>query len=577
MATIYLNGVRLPDESWDGDVRQTYREEDESGRKAKGSLGDIEFRAEGYDILKGELIDDPDGLIKSVDITVTLDCCDDEVAFTGEIRGVDIRWCVGDCAIKVSAIEKTADTLIVDCLKSTVISESEDEDVPTGFLDKVHPRMVYCDALRPRVLHIIIISFGFLFIMTMKILRPLLVAFNAIVKLVCVLAKIAGKPCEPEMDDGILDTIDDMLRQMEDDLLGCNRNHPSGLVRGYIRNACKVCGATFSSSIFNEPSSPYFNSVYLFAPMTEGKKHGENNYALNPDNVALDSGELYLDTLKDVVNGKWRVRNGILMLERKDYFLGETRLLADQIPDDRLIEFCFTYSKDDLKAYGDFQYSQDAIDTDANSLLRWYNEIVSYNTPKHELFRGKHDVMLQYAPMASRAHSGEGDFRQSGFIRAFLPNEANYRKAILLSTGLTALPKLIEWDGESKEYAYPYVEETESFGRNGQTIVTVRHVNRAFWFTQERGRKPAEYVNGKLQLERRNTLYHNFHQIDDPRIVGYKKRGFTLKFTYGCSDLENLSIGGVVEKEYGGETLEGVITNFEVNHTTKLVEVVGVV
>ena len=183
MIRLYLNGILLPLNEYEGvgEITVTITRRDSEGRRnVKRTTGEVRFYGAAYSILKAELIDTGDGKLRSVPARLVEECDGEEVVLVeGVVKGSEIDWCEDECHITGSIVEHTEDSKAVDCIKSTLVYDDH-----AGFLTAIHPRMVYCDEIRPEWLHHVILISSTILLLLFDILLPVVLVTYVIVTVI---------------------------------------------------------------------------------------------------------------------------------------------------------------------------------------------------------------------------------------------------------------------------------------------------------------------------------------------------------------------------------------------------------
>jgi len=372
--------------------------------------------------------------------------------------------------------------------------------------------------------------------------------------------------------DGDINVFDDafaLLDEMNTRMNGCSHGHPAPLVRSYIDNICKVCGLQWQSSIFQDPNSPYYNACWFEASVTKGK---HDYVTFIGDDKPTFVGEEFLKALGQIFNSDYRVQNGLLILERRDYFLSNDILidisnmvdtLGKMRLDDNIISCCFTYTDKAPPAAARFSYVKDTVDWVGNEAKQLYNDLVSWNLPmgSYPNFKGIREYKIPLSPARFRQDGIDRDVLTSwqytlqnhgsiigviGFIGGFsffaslvLPE---YDNALLLAEDKTSTSKILIWDGVEVENAKVV---RESYG-DGNFYYNIPMWVAAFNDSEESGVETTKVFKP-------NNLYDNFWYIDDPRRTDTNFRGyyFSLEIVRSCEFVRGLDFEKWIKFPFG--------------------------
>lgn len=535
----------------DGTEGATFTEQKrtEDGRLSKSFSQELTFYDDGFEIIRDELILDPDGKTKKIPIEIYDDCCREEdgsllLLFQGIVRGDSIDWCEGDCFVKATLIEETDETVQMDCIKSTLIYDNVN-----GFQDQDHPRFQYCVEFRPSIYQDIIIVLGILLNVILLVLTPIVAIISVIIRIV---AAIPGVNLNDELEDGILDDFNNWRNQLNENLIGCGRVHPSPLVRDYIENVCDICGVQFQSSILKNASSQYNNLAYMSAPVEKGTKDDSVKYI--SQNKPIKTLEGLLEDLRLVFNADYQLKEGILYFERRDFFDdGDTWLsYSDLKAKGQIIEEpCYEWRTEETPAAIKLEYSKDAVDWVGNEAFPYYSDVIGLNSPRSTLQRGIREVIVPFSPPRFRDDLIDRDVL-GNYDSVFPINKAIKASegALILNSGIFFQPKLVIWDGvdlnKAKVAKFSVSSLVNIFGDTSKfkdwPIDRVGH-NWPMQFNDFQVDPNTAYDQDEPIL----GLYGRFYTIDHPKVLLDRGWNFTMTFKYKCADLRARSIYKTIE------------------------------
>ena len=557
--------------------------EGNDNQQSKSFTSELTFFDDGYDIIKAILIDDPNGFTNSIEIKIFDDCCAEEV-FKGFLRGDSIDWCEPDCSVTASAVQ---DDAALNCIKSTMIFDDWN-----GFEMQNQPPVRYCIETRPAFLQIWLITLVYgLNTLMIVILIPICVAILVIFAIIYVICQVIAAICflipgvsPPDCNGGltnpitIIQGIIDLLRDFNEDLVGCGKFHPSPYVRSYIENVCGKCGLTFQSSILNDASSVYYHAVLFAAEVEKGRPNQSTTYRLIQANKPLLTlTGLLTDYLKPVFNADWRVIGNVLLFERKDYFSSLSTWISapDLLDQGRIIDqkICFNWTDKDRPAFGRFEWASDAQDYVGNEAKPRYDDIVEWNSPVSPLQSGEHFVSLPFAPCRNRDDDIEFDVHSffanalGGAINAmFFGAFSSYENSLLMNQHTAFQYKLLIIDPDSSP-SFAKVMRTFPNGYtggnltdvDGNTIAFDARFNYPLWFVENR-----DY-----------NLYSNFHYIDNPRLPGATQFDFEFEFEFNCDEFVNFDFDKTIVINKGGQSYNAIPQEIEVDFIKRVINVKG--
>lgn len=566
---VYFDGQKLTG-TIDGLKNSVFTEliENEDGAKVRSFSSELTFYDDGYLIIRDKLINDPNGKNNKVKVRILDDCCSDELLFEGIIRGDMIDWCEGDCFVTATLVQEDAETKIIDCLKTTLVFDNR-----LGFQTLFpHPRMSYCNEMRPGIFQEIILIYGLLFNAILILWIPIIAVISFIIKIVCAIPFVK---CSDELKDGILDNYQEGVRRMNDNLIGCSRKHPSPLVRNYILNGCAICGVKFKSTIFNRKGSDYYNTVYYNNPVEKGTKDSSINFIFQ--NRPIKTIELFLNDLKIPFNAKWEVIGDTLYFERKDFFDdSEEWLNYDLLKAGGQIveEPCYKYSTGPVNAAVNFEYQRDAVDWVGNEALPFYNDIVGQNEPFSDTQSGIKEVQIPFGVPRFRDDLIDKDILGifSGFpvLKQAINGSNGY---LIQNNGTNFLPKLLIWDGKNifdgKVIEVPVTTEEEKTIVKAFNKYPIKRVGYNFWYQfNELGvDKNTVYPADQKNM----AMYGRFHTIDHPKVSTYRGVDYTLTIKYDCDLYRERSLYKSITLPIG----KGSISKLEITPDKQHIKITG--
>jgi hypothetical protein len=558
----------------------TLRREDNFGRTAKSFSSELTFYDDGYQILKTNLIDPVNGYGLKVDVKIYDDCCSEPV-FVGVIRGDAIDWCEPDCSITSSIIEED---LAYNCLQSKVIPKL------TNTSDFVN--LIYCIEGRPKFLHIIgailLSIIGFIISTVLLPFVIVIIIISTFIYLICsVVALISFDLTQDDCNDSQTNPANtvDLIQDLIDETVGffdtCNRKHPSVILRKYLEAGCAQCGLSFQSSILNNPSSIYYNSVLWAASVEKGVSNTIAGASLIAQNYPIETMETFLDNvLKPVFNGDYAIVGNSLVFERKDYFNQTTQWIDGEqlLTDGKIVEnqICYSWIDRERWAFGRFEYNVDALDIIGNEAKLRFNDIVDFNVPYSPTQTGQLNVSLPLSPARFRSDDidGEGtifdilEVFQGGLLNLIFGGQfANQnKKSMLLNNHCGFNYKLLIWDGVDRDLATIKNNYPNSFTGgpvlvDGQDVDQDDRFNYPYWFKENNS----------------NNLYSLFHFVDDPRNPSATQFNFNFSFLFNCGDLNSFDWSKTVRLPKNGSIVFGRVKEVKINFINRTMSVNGIV
>lgn len=562
---------------------------------------------QAYQIVYNLIINNPNGKNTSIPVKIYEDkCCDPDVLlFDGIIRGDMVDWCYAgpnlDCSCTVTMQEQTMDTMIADCLQSTVIWDDFN-----NFTQQNHPKMVYCVEFRPDILAYFLLANAAALSTLLQLLSPIVFiisvmaqAIDAIVNAINTLIPGSGGdiPWNNGGFDGNASTtlfqeFQNGIDRINQALIGCGRKHPSPLIRQYVQNACSKCSQvigsniTFQSSIFTDPQSDYYNTVLFNANSVKGTRNPNQPWI--SENAPLMTLKDLLDKLKPVFNGNYDiVPSGggfLLRFERKDFFWTgnpmvnyNTLLDANRIKD----QLCLSWRDEDRPSYANFKYVQDGIDTSGDEALYRYNDIVEWNQPYSSLQKGKKEVFLEFGVPRFRDDGidvdilGMGWFDELGTFGAGTVWQTiqQHQGVLILHKHIAAQPKLLIWDGQNnffgkvKNYNPPgFFIQGGEFQPPGLPTINLqsKYYNFPYYFNEHNSVPNTSYPTNHPN----SGLYPRFWSIENPKLIIDRGLEFTFSFYFDCATLSTVRTEKYVQLPEGQGRITSITVNLDDNSIT---------
>lgn len=541
--------------------------------------------------------------------------------YTGLLKGKDVLWCCEDkgCKVDVSFTSNDENSEVLNCLNNTSIWESENDE----FINANHPLIPYCIEARPTVNHVVRLLLGSLVIGLLVFIFPLVLL---IVTIICLIVNAInaipfitldgqiGTFCDQFNPNGaalvdlsdIRDFFKDIYEQLQDEIIGCGRVHPSPYLRNYLKNGANNCGKTFKSSIYCQSSgtpydeinaqgqsfNPYYCASYFFAPVKKGLRKNEainNNIHWIHENRPNKTLPQLLKELEKLHYGtKARIKDNCVIFEPLEWFNQNCHsgVYYDDLENDgQIVEgVCFEYNDNSNKCKTDIKYTQDAIELMGNEALQsGLNDIDRYSniydwcftegatvredTEECNLpfgaarFRNDtidEDSFFKYLPLVSflggltSIFNAFGNFGMADAIR-------DSEKYLLLAQGTTQLPKLLVIDKSTpNDCALVYCKEPTNpdVGLN---------------YTQYEFNTPY-YLEETINIGGCKGLYENFwYKYGEDLTIGCLDFEFTVCMS--CELLERLGVGEVMDIK--GKT--ATVTSLSKDFTNRLITVKGYV
>lgn len=551
---IYFNGIpqNLDDFNGTESASFVFRRKDEGGESAFSFAPELTVTGSAYDYIKTQIIDAPNPNIAFIDVLIYDTCCvnadgSDRLLFTGKIEGGSVRWCTfPTCEASFTVVDNSQDAEALRCLKNTFIWERAQKADGSGLSEgentyRAAPLMDYCNDVRPGAAQE---AFMIIAIIFKVVLSPLILVVLGIVALV---SFVTGTSFA---DNNFLFTFLDNL------VVGCGLRHKTPFVHSYIKNVCDICGLGLESSLF-DVGGYYHDTVRMDASYLSSRDNTSFlSYELNKPNLMLNQ---FLDELKQF-NIDWRVYNGKLIVERKDYFVGAEWFNTENLEPNQLLSICYESLEERPAAYAEYVYPKDGVDnTGSECAPRWSDKVIDWNPSNNPEQVGLFSKKLtfgstQFRSDASRVTESPLD---KPFYQVFFPVLQD-NNVILMERGVSGFPRLIDVDYYLDLDLRAYRAKAKRF--NNASDPNLFNYNVKWWV----------YENPIPQLFSTpvDTAYQKLFFIDDPRLTTVKTRKVTISITANCDLLSTLDVDKYVTTPEGQVQIEEITYDTDNNSLT---------
>lgn len=527
----------------------TLREKTETGEIGFSFTGDLEFSGQEYDYIYNKLVTDPNALVNKVLLKFENDCCAQNQVYEFYITAKSLKWCEGKCELSAAAVEKSFAEEKLTCLKNTLVYDNWN-----NFTGAKHPRMVYCNELRPSWMHYVMIFIALATLLSLNSWLPLIAVIAVIINFVNGIIAFCNNNFGTNWGQISFNgstTIDqNLLNQTFNSIIsyvvGCGRKHPSPLVRGYIINVCSKCGLNFVSSILNNPGSDYYETVYMNAPVIKGVDEYDTTTYWRDENRPLLSGAMLLDQMKSIFNAEYKIQGNNLVFERRDYFIPSAAWL-DLTTYPKVNSVCWQWSAKQRYSYGTFYYQKDGINWVGSEAVDRWGDIIDWNVPYSSLQKGELRPLIPFAACRFRDDGIDDDvisfFKNFPWIGGIIKN---YNNVIIMNSDNCFTPMLLIWDNST-----PVSDaKVKIFYPPGNAGVGLNECyNYPYWFKQG-------YPG---------NMYDRFWYIEDPRVSGYQGKDFTAEVVFDCDLLSAVDLTGIVKTSLGNGKVKEISINFANN------------
>ena len=543
---IYFDGIPQDLDNFNGTESASFvfRRKDELGDSAFSFAPELTVVGSTYDYIKQQIINAPNPNIAGIEVLVYDTCClnadgSDRLLFTGKIEGGSVRWCTfPTCEAQVTLVDNSQDALAIKCLKEHFPWSTRNTtglNIPnpaTIFTDtlgydefRVASNMYYCNDPKPAAMQEALMIIGiFIFIVGAPIFGLL------------------------QLGNIIAGNGQNIFENLSNFIVGCGRRHLTPFLDSQFRNLCKLCNIGYQSSLF-DVGGYYHNTVRLDASYVPGLLaypwEPFENYDDNKPNL---NGIQFLDALKEF-NIEWRVVNGVLQIERKDYFSGVEWFNTEVLDENQLLSVCYESLGERPKSYAEYEYIKDGVDNSGDEVARrWVDRVINWNGTSNPQQSGLFSKKLTYSAAQFRDDWSAPDVNpiDKSFYVTFYPfvQDAENRWAMFLTKGISSFPKLINIQsvvGQNLTPAY--------FNRGYAVPDLISMSNGKFLFNYRWHIKSNPIVDANGQSY--DTAYQKLFFIDDPRLTTVKTRKVTISVTADCDLLDTLDVDKYITTEQG--------------------------
>jgi len=522
---IFFDGIPQDLDNFNGTESASFvfRRKDEAGDSAFSFAPELTVVGDTYEYVRQQIINAPNPNIATIQVLIYDTCClntdgSDRLLFTGKIEGGSVRWCTfPTCEAQVTVVDNSVDAEAIRCLKNNFPWDTGRNNLGIDEFRRA-PWMYYCNDLKPNALQEVIMLYGVWFFL---ISAPLIALLS-------------------------LGTGINYFDNLSNFIVGCGRRHLAPFLDSQFRNLCKICNIGYQSSLF-DVGGYYHNTVRMDLAFVPGTPINQQGYSdAYEDNKPNLNGIQFLDELKQL-NIDWRIVNGVLQIERKDYFVGVEWFNTDNLQPNQLLSICYESLGERPAAYAEYQYPKDGVDNSGDEVAkRWTDRVIDWNIPDNPQQVGLFSRTLQYSATQFRFDANRPNVNpiDKPLYVTFYPfvqdNENRY--AMFLEKGISAFPKLINLDSVIDEnisnFQRGYGKPDFFTDANGLRVYNYK------WHIKE---NPLVAANGQSY----DTAYQKLFFIDDPRLTSVKTRKVNISISADCDLLTTLDIDKYVTTPQG--------------------------
>ena len=538
---IFFDGIPQDLDNFNGTESASFvfRRKDEAGDSAFSFAPELTVVGDTYEYVRQQIINAPNPNIAAIQVLIYDTCCtnpdgSDRLLFTGKIEGGSVRWCTfPTCEAQVTVVDNSVDAEAIRCLKNHFPwdIENKDNNISTLGIDEFRyaPWMYYCNDVKPSGTQEAIMIIG-IFILIWS--APLLL-FAQLLNIV-------------------IGNNLNIFEGLSNFIVGCGRRHTAPYLDSQFKNLCKLCNIGYQSSLFNV-GGYYHDTVRMDIGFVNGNvgvlpQELPKDTSARNDNKANLNGIQFLDDLKQW-NIEWRVVNGVLQIERKDFFVGVEWFNTDNLGDNQLLSICYESLGQRPASYAEYEYPKDGIDNSGDEVAkRWTDRVIDWNPTNNPQQTGLFSKKLTFSASQFRYDFNAPDVNpiDKPFYVAFYPfvQSVENEVAMFLEKGISAFPKLIGLREVLNQNINNNIIER---GIAVPDVAAMPNGKRAYnykWYVKE-----LPFVDGAGTSY--DTAYQTLFYIDDPRLTSVKTRKVTISISADCDLLTTLDIDKYVTTSQG--------------------------
>jgi hypothetical protein len=534
---IFFDGIPQDLDNFNGTESASFvfRRKDELGDSAFSFAPELTVVGSTYDYVKQQIINAPNPNIAAIEVLVYDTCClnsdgSNRLLFTGKIEGGSVRWCTfPTCEAQVTIVDNSQDAEAIICLKEHFPWSISHKFLPinTRGYDEFRfaPYLYYCSDLKPNATQEAIMILGiFVFVVGAPIFGLL------------------------QLGNIIAGNGQNIFENLSNFIVGCGKRHLAPFLDSQFKNLCKICSIGYQSSLF-DVGGYYHNTTRLdiaFVPSDPINRQGifnDASYLLNKPNL---NGIQFLDQLKQL-NIDWRVVNGVLQIERKDYFAGSQWFDTSNLQPNQLLSVCYESLGERPASYAEYEYFKDGVDNSGDEVARkWVDRVIDWNTSNNPQQTGLFSKKLTYSATQFRFDANAPDVNpiDKQFYITFYPFVQNPENevAMFLEKGIAAFPKLINLNRVVNQNIQNFERGfgIPDFYLNNDGLRVYNYK----WHIKS---NPLVAANGQSY----DTAYQKLFYIDDPRLTTVKTRKVSISVTADCDLLDTLDVDKYITTEQG--------------------------
>ena len=495
-----------------------------TGNKTVGKTLSSNIKAEGqlYEFLKNKFYSDCNNWIESCKSLFRSSICNG-LPLDTEITSEGMTICKKQKYIDFRIQSTDQIGRCYEQLNSQYITDQ-------GFCEKYKiPIVWFCD--QPGWIQWALLLFLALFRFALNVIDTIINAILSVIRALCDAVNFLNPFGNPLNCDGLSVNFSGIFSRIDQWISGCGRWGASPLIRDMITHQAEHCGLKFVSSILNDPASSRYN-LSLFC-MDRGE-HGDCNEINDVrKKEILDANKpLYttvglLEDLKPLFAADYRIIGNTLYFENEDFFtnLASVELLntKDHCTDD---DICISYRTTDAYAKAEYEYTDDAYDTEGNSTgrhhyigLYTWNPPEDYNPAQKGCFKQPFNFGMARFMWDKVSYESDGFFNFKRLIDEFRDGPSNFFNGLFFGNEGKLRERDLIMKGSTISHCKLLVLE-DGFNYDDA------HVVRSLIGTKG-GKKYYSY-NEPMHVD---NLYNDFLYKQNPRLnrARYDITGFTIE------------------------------------------------
>lgn len=433
---------------------------------------------------------------------------DGKINLTFDVNARNVRVCEDGCSYEISVQEITEDRISYEKLARSIISD--EDGMRNLILAGASGKMNYCFEVD---------WLGYV----------LAYVYWTVAAVVNVIAAIVD-----------LFTDEPTLKAIQWYVIGCYKYHYPLNVNTTCKYWAEKCDLTWQSSILsgNDHKNLYFLEGLGFTGYSRRKPTPPLTNINNDYIVNLTVPQL-LDQLARVFNADYRIINGNLVFERKDWFPDNAERIAGYIDG----TYCITADPEQLVTNINYAWASDPMDAMSVKVGKVYSARIDLNPDEWKSLRGTRDVLPRVTVGSYNYDSfGDSDLRK---FRWDLQNHGGviqFEHNPVIGAGQTSEIRIFHLNKDTNGNLNPIPKQIPT----GSQSYPIYAYDETLAFT---------YKSKIPVFSGDNALYPKYFEIDDVRI---NPRYYTERITFvpenictAIDQIKNNSLNVYIDTPYG--------------------------